>query len=134
MNALAVVDPEIAREKARNGDIDGAIQLSRAAIDDMFAKGALFLRGAATTVLVESLLARGSGSDIQEAEAAIERLATIPTDAGLVLYELPLLRLRALLARTRSDEAAYRNYRDRYLDMATALEFEGHIARAKAMP
>ena len=134
MNALAVVDPEIAREKARNGDIDGAIQLSRAAIDDMFAKGALFLRGAATTVLVESLLARGSGKDIQEAEASIERLATIPADAGLVLYELPLLRLRALLARTRSDEAAYRNYRDRYLDMATRLEFEGHIARAKAMP
>jgi adenylate cyclase len=134
MNALAVVDPEIAREKARNGDIDGAIQLSRAAIDDMFANGALFLRGAATTVLVESLLARESGSDLQEAEAAIERLATIPTDAGLVLYQLPLLRLRALLARTLSDEAAYRNYRDRYLDMATALEFEGHIARAKAMP
>jgi adenylate cyclase len=133
MNALAVVDPEIAREKARNGDIDGAIQLSRAAIDDMFAKGALFLRGAATTVLVESLIARGSGSDLQEAEAAIERLASIPTDAGLALYELPLLRLRALLARARGDEAAYRNCRDGYRDMAQLLGFEAHVAWAKAM-
>ena len=26
MNALALVDPEIAREKARNGDLDGAIE------------------------------------------------------------------------------------------------------------
>ena len=27
LNALAIVDPEIAREKARNGDLDGAIEL-----------------------------------------------------------------------------------------------------------
>ena len=45
MNALAIVDPEIAREKARNGDLDGAIELSRAALDDMFDRGAMYLRG-----------------------------------------------------------------------------------------
>jgi hypothetical protein len=45
MNALAVVDPEIAREKARNGDLDGAIELSRAVIDGMFDTGAMFLHG-----------------------------------------------------------------------------------------
>ncbi len=56
VNAMAVVDPEIAREKARNGDLDGAIELARSAIDDMFDRGAMFLRGVATTVLVEALL------------------------------------------------------------------------------
>ena len=32
------------------------------------------------------------------------------------------------------DEAAYRDYRDRYRDMATSLGFEGHMAWAEAMP
>src|SRR5262249_48722152 len=52
MNALAIVDPEIAREKARNGDLDGAIGLSRAAIDHMFETGAMLSHGIATIVLV----------------------------------------------------------------------------------
>ncbi|HXO50676.1 MAG TPA: hypothetical protein VN888_06530 [Mycobacterium sp.] len=44
------------------------------------------------------------------------------------------MRLRALLARARGDEDAYRDYRDRYRDMARTLGFEGHIAWAEAMP
>ena len=99
VNAMAVVDPEIAREKARNGDLDGAIELARSAIDDMFDRGAMFLRGVATTVLVEALLERGAGGDLDEAQAAIDRLAAVPTEPGFVLHELPLLRLRALVAR-----------------------------------
>ncbi len=134
MNALAIVDPEIAREKARNGDIEGAIELSRVAIDDMFDRGSMLLRGVATTVLVESLLDRGASGDLQEAQAAIDRLAAVPTDPGFILHELPLLRLRALLARARDDEAGYRDYRDRYRAIATSLGFEGHIAWAEAMP
>ena len=50
--------------------------------------------------------------------------------AGLVIW---LLRLRALLARARRDEAGYRDFRDRYRDMAKTLGFEGHIAWAEAM-
>jgi len=75
-----------------------------------------------------------SEGDIAEAQAAIDRLAAVPTDPGFVLHEIPLLRLRALLARARSDEAAYRDFRDRYRDMARTLGFEGHIAWAEAMP
>ena len=41
---------------------------------------------------------------MQEAAAAIERLAAVPTDPGFVLNEIPLLRLRALLARAHGDE------------------------------
>ena len=45
-----------------------------------------------------------------------------------------LLRLRALLARAHGDDTGYRDYRDRYRDMAKTLGFEGHIAWAEAMP
>ena len=69
-----------------------------------------------------------------EAEAAIERLAAAPADEGLVIREIWLLRLRALLARAHGDDTAYRDYRDRYRDMAKTLGFEGHIAWAEAMP
>jgi hypothetical protein len=85
-------------------------------------------------VLVQTLLERGSDGDVAEAEAAIERLAAAPADEGLVIRDIWLLRLRALLARTHGDDARYREYRDRYQDMAKSLGFEGHIAWAEAMP
>jgi hypothetical protein len=71
---------------------------------------------------------------VAEAEAAIERLAAAPADEGLVIREIWLLRLRALLAKAHGDEASYRDYRDRYRDMARTLGYEGHIAWAEAMP
>jgi hypothetical protein len=51
-----------------------------------------------------------------------------------VIREIWLLRLRALLAQARADEAAYRDYRDRYRAMAIELGFEGHMEWAEAMP
>jgi adenylate cyclase len=50
-----------------------------------------------------------------------------------VLNELPLVRLRALLARAHRDEVGYRDYADRYREMACATGFEGHMATAEAM-
>ena len=91
-------------------------------------------RATATAALVETLLRSGADADVQEAAAAIERLAAVPTDPGFVLHDIWLLRLRALLARARGDTAAYTDLRDRYRDMARTLEFEGHIAWAEAMP
>ena len=123
MNALAVVGPEIAREKARNGDLDGAIELARAAIDKMFDRGAMLLRGVATTVLVEALLDRGVDGDLQEAQAAIDRLAAVPTEPGFVLHDLPLLRLRALVARAQGDDAGCREFMHLYRAMAAAAGF-----------
>jgi hypothetical protein len=67
------------------------------------------------------------------AEAAIARLEAAPAD-GSVIRDVWLLRLRALFAQACGDEAAYRDYRDRYRDMARTLGFEGHIAWAQAMP
>ena len=51
-----------------------------------------------------------------------------------MLHELPLLRLRALLAKAHGKEAGYRDYRDRYRALATSLGFEGHMKWAEAMP
>jgi adenylate cyclase len=85
-------------------------------------------------VLVESLLRRGSDLDSSEAQAAVERLATLPTEAGFVLNDIWLLRLRALLARAQGEKSAYRDYRERYRKMATELGFEGQMAWANATP
>ncbi|MGO9152098.1 hypothetical protein [Mycobacterium sp.] len=64
----------------------------------------------------------------------MERLAAAPIEPGFALNEVAVLRLRAPLARAHGDEAAYRDYRDRYRAMATSLGFEGHMKWAEAMP
>ena len=131
---VPIVNVYLARERARRGDRDGAIPVIRAAADHLFREGRLLFWGVpATGVLAETLLDRGADGDVAEAEAAIERLAAAPTDDGLAARDILLLRLRALLARARGDEDAYRDYRDRYRDMTRSLEFDGHIAWAEAM-
>jgi hypothetical protein len=130
-----LIDVHLARETARRGGRAEALPRMRGAVDHLFREERLLMHGvAATGVLVETLLDRGTESDMVEAEAAIERLAAAPADDGLVLREIWLLRLRGLLARAHGDETAYRDYRDRYRDMATSLGFEGHIEWAEAMP
>jgi adenylate cyclase len=131
---LPIVDSYIAREKARLGDVDSAIELARTVVDDLFDSGGCIWTALAAGVLVEALLQRGGDADLEEAQAAIERLAAVPTDPGFVLHEITLQRLRALLARALGDEEAYRDYRDRYRAMATSLGFEGQMAWAEAMP
>jgi class 3 adenylate cyclase len=132
---LPLVNVYLARERARRGDRDEAIPVMRAAVDHLFREGRLLGWGVpATGVLVETLLDRGADGDLAEAEAAIERLAAAPADEGLVIREIWLLLSRTLLARARGDAAAYSEFRDRYRDMAKALEFEGHIDWAEAMP
>ena len=132
--SLAAVDMYTARERARRGDRDTAIPQMRAAIDDLFHAEYHSYGILATGFLVETLLERGARDDVAEAEAAIGRLAAAPADDGLVIREIWLLRMRALLATAHSDGAAYRDFRDRYRDMATSLGFEGHMKWAEAMP
>jgi adenylate cyclase len=130
----AMADIRIVELTAEAGEVQVAIETGRSIVDQLFETGEMSLRGAATAALVESLLRRGSDTDKQEAAAAIERLAAVPTDPGFVLNEIPLLRMRALLARAQGDEPRYRDYRDRYRAMATSLGFEGHMKWAEAMP
>ncbi|MDT5066572.1 MAG: hypothetical protein QOK02_2727, partial [Mycobacterium sp.] len=133
LTLVPIIDLQTAAEKARTDDLDGAIELSRHIIAEQFRSGATLYLGCATGVLVDSLLRRGRATDTDEAQAAIDTLAAVPTDPGFVLYELPLLRMRALLARARDDDRGYRAFIDRYFAMAEAHEFEGHLATARAM-
>jgi class 3 adenylate cyclase len=134
LEVLPVVRVYSAREKARRGDRDEAIPLMRDAIDHLVRRGQLLIWGVpATGVLVETLLDRRADGDVAEAEAATDRLAAASADEGLVIREIWLLRLRALLAKARGDDARYRDYRDRYRDMAKTLGFEGHMKWAEAM-
>jgi adenylate cyclase len=119
---------------ARKGDLDGAIEVVRPVLDHLFAAHEALWAPPATAVLVESLLRRGSDGDFREVEAAIDRLAAYPTEPEFVLHDIWLLRLRALMAQARGDDAAYRDLRDRYRKMATDLGFVGHMAWAEAMP
>jgi len=133
MTGVAIVDYHIAKQKAALGDVDGAIELSRTVVDDQFALGGLTWSIPATGILVESLLTRNAEGDVQEARAAIDRLAAVPADPRLVLRDLPLLRLRALVARAEGDENGYREFADRYRELASDLGFEAHMAIAEAM-
>jgi adenylate cyclase len=49
------------------------------------------------------------------------------------MNEVPLLRMRALLARVHGDEVIYRQFVERYRARAVACGFEGHLALAEAM-
>ncbi|MGO9352292.1 MAG: ATP-binding protein [Mycobacterium sp.] len=125
---LPFVEAYIAWEQGRRGDLDNAIAALRAAVDDMFNSGQLSWTLKATAQFVETLLARGGEAELQDAQTAIERLAAAPID--IVDREIWLLRLRALLARARGDEAAYRNLSRRHRAMATSLGRLGHMAMA----
>jgi class 3 adenylate cyclase len=134
LGELPFVNAYAAREKARRGDLDDAIPLMRSAADHLFRDGTLLMWNVPVTgVLVETLLDRGEANDMTEAEAAINRLAAAPGHDGLAVRDIWLLRLRALLAGAYGDAAAYKDFRDRYRDMAKTLGFEGHIAWAEAM-
>lgn len=131
---LAIANIHVAREKVLLGDHEGAVELLTPILDDQFRIGGTSWSAFATTVLVQALLSGGRNADLADAAAAIERLASMPTDPGFVLNEITLLRLRALLAHARNDVRNYRDYRDRYRAMATSLAFAGHMKRAEEMP
>ena len=130
---IPLLDICVARESARSGDRDGAIPVMRKAVDDLHQAGRLGFGVWGVGVLVETLLERGAEGDLAEAQEAIDWLANLPADEGSAMLEITLLRLRALLARARGDDVAYRDLLSRYRAMAESLGFEGHIDWAKAM-
>jgi class 3 adenylate cyclase len=135
LSNLAFAKVCLAREQARRGNSDESIPLMRAVVDQLVPEGQRLAWGFAVPalgVLVETLLERGAHADVAEAAATIERLAAAPADDGLALRDIWLLRLRALLARARGDDAAYRVLARQHLAMAESLGLEGHIAWASA--
>ncbi len=134
LTSMPITDSHIARERARLGDLDAAIELARTVVDNLFPSGECIWSAFAASVMVEGLLQRGLDADLKEAREAIDRLAAVPTDPRFALHEITLLRLQAVLAQAHGDSVVYADFRDRYRDMARSLGFEGHIAWAEAMP
>ena len=131
--AIPMIDTFVAQDRALKGDLSGAIELSRSVVDYQIDGGGVIFVPMATNVLVEALLQRGTHRDIQEAQSAVDRLATVDVEPGIVLYDIWTLKMRALLARAKGEDTMYTDYRDRYRKMAAELGFEGHMAWAEAM-
>jgi class 3 adenylate cyclase len=121
------IEAFIAFEQAGRGDLDGAITALRAAVDALFNAGQFAWSIPPTGMFVETLLSRGGEADLQEAQTTIERLAAAP-NRDMVDRQIYLLRLRALLAGARGDEAAHRKLSRQYRAMATKLGRLGHMA------
>ncbi|MGB3352745.1 MAG: adenylate/guanylate cyclase domain-containing protein [Mycobacterium sp.] len=128
-----IADVEIARETARQGDVERAVALARLVLDEYYAVGDMIARGPATALLVELLLRRMDNGDLEAAEAAVDRLAAVSTEPGFVLHEPQLLRLSALLAGAHNQDSTYQDFVERYRTFANSLGFEGHTAIALSM-
>jgi len=126
LSEVPFIESYIGWEQARRGDLDGGIAASRAAVDALFEAGQLAWAIPPTRVFVEALLTRGGEADLQEAQTAIERLAAAPMDVAD--RDIWVLRLRALLAGARGDEAGYQDFSQRHRAMATKLGRLGHMA------
>ena len=132
VKAVRFVDTEFAREKARLGDLDGAVELARASADFLVDSGDMTSLGPAFTVLVEALLRRGTQPDLSE----VGRDGQVGSGADrprIRAARTSALRLRALLAQAHCDDNAYLDFADKYRTMANDLGFEGHMAIAAAM-
>jgi adenylate cyclase len=131
--ALQQLKVERGKEEARTGDVDAAVARLRAVVEEQFRSDAVMFLGAGVTAFVEALLQRGGEADVSEAAVAIEQLGAVSTEPDFVLFDVALLRLRALLARARGDEACYREFAQHYREMAASFGFEGHMALAQVL-
>ncbi|OBF32442.1 cyclase [Mycobacterium sp. ACS1612] len=128
---LSYIDVEVARVKAECGELDEAIEIVRPYARRE--RGEVGIFGLGVWILVESLLRRGGTAGVDEAEHAVTDLAAMAADPGFVIFEVLVLRLRALLARAHGDESAYRDLVARYRTMSESHGYEGHLAMAATM-
>jgi hypothetical protein len=130
---LPAFELHAARDSVLRGDCESAVPVIRRVLNEFLEAGQLAYGAVGTTFLVEALLGCGTEGDVAEAQGAIDRASKLPPDQSLVLRDVWLLRLRALVARARGDDDAYRELANRYGAVAKSLGFEGHIAMAAAM-
>jgi class 3 adenylate cyclase len=129
---IPVTDVWAAREMARRGDLDAAIEAMRQAVGEL-REGYPSYGVWGTGVLVETLLERGADGDLAAAQEALDWLANLAADGDSAMLEITLLRLRTVVCRARGDDVALGDSVDRYRAMAKSLGFEGHITWAEGM-
>lgn len=130
---VPLIDLHLARERGRLGDVDGAIEMARAARLEYLQSGDFMWFGTVCAALTEMLLLRGAAADLDEAREVVDGLAAVPVEPGVLVYDIWVLRLRALLAQAEGDHATYHDYRVRYREMAADLGFQGHMAWSAEM-
>ena len=133
MIRVPVLDFCAARQRARVGDFDDSIPVMRRVTDDLLRDGQVLQGVWILARLAETMLGRGSDTDIADAQDVVESMANLADEVGGAIRDIWLLRLRTLLALARGDQIGYRDYRDRYRAMAASLGFEGHMDWAGAM-
>lgn len=122
--AVPIVDPQLARELARTGDLDGAVELARSVFDNDLETSEMFWAWLAADVLVEALAQRRADGDLAEAQATVDRLAAASPEPGCVIDQLTVLRLRGLLARAHGDADTHQQFIDRCRAKAAATGYE----------
>jgi adenylate cyclase len=133
LNIVAPLQMYAVRRMTARGDLDGAIDYGRHALDELYDSDNMFNVDVGSSAFAEALIARGTERDLAEADAVTERLSASLPGARWVTRDLHVLRLRALLAAARSDDGAYQKFRDRYRATANDLGYEGHMAWAAAL-
>ncbi|OBA97738.1 hypothetical protein A5662_16610 [Mycobacteriaceae bacterium 1482268.1] len=131
--SLPVIELELAKDAARNGDVDGAIDSLSSMISAEAALPRVGVYGLATEAMVDILLGRGSKVDIAAAEKAVARMSARTGESEIVLNELLLLRLNALVANAHGNRQRCHDYTERYRAMAIECGYEAHIDKAESM-
>lgn len=134
INIVPLLDAYAARRSAESGNPDTAIGRLRAAVELMTVTGNIGNVDVAVSLLVETLLERGTEQDLADAEAAIDGLLHPAFDQVFASRDIIVTRLRTLLARTRGDLESYRELKDRYRSMAMSMGFDGQRRWAEALP
>ena len=88
LSELPMVELYAAREQARHGDVDDAISDMRNALDLLFDRGQFAWGVVASAIFVETLLDRGGGRDLAEAEAVTDRMETAPLEMAPECHDL----------------------------------------------
>ena len=122
-----------ARERARRGDRDAAIPVMRKAVDEMHQAGRLGYGVVARAFWWRRCWSAAPRATWPKPKRRSTGWRTCWQTTDSAMREITLLRLRALLARARGDDVAYRDLVSRYRAMAESLGFEGHIDWAEAM-
>jgi hypothetical protein len=135
---LPIVDSLIGWGMNMRGDRNGAISVLREAWNALHSEGQPGHASPTARLFVETLLdgediAEGIAEAIAEAEDVVDRLSAETALNGWRTRDVTVLRLRALVARARADDVAYRHFRDCYRELSAELGYEADIALADAM-
>jgi adenylate cyclase len=133
LNTVPILQVYGARECVDRGDIDDGIEQLRSVCDRMVDAGNIGNLDVAVVALVEALLARGTVSDIADAEQALGLLDAGQDGTVWASRAVTALRLRALIARARGDEPTYRSLEDEHRQWSTELGFRGHLAWSRTL-